>query len=82
MLSRLQNLTELGQAAPGLSTAGIEERLEAIADAQLMMTSMRAAHSATLDALRAAATASELERVASLTTALGLAELLRQAAQA
>lgn len=78
VLGRLQSLTDLAAVAPTLTADEKERRLSAIHDAQPTMSTMRDAGA--VEALRAAAPAEELRRLAQATTAPGLASLLRLAA--
>lgn len=88
VLARLRALAELAEVAPRLDT---EERLARLALIRESTTTLTGSRSHELSAqtgrtvieegLRAAAPASELERLAGLTTAPGLAALLRAAAR-
>lgn len=75
VLGRLQSLTDLAAVAPTLTADEKERRLSAVHDAQPTMSTMRDAGA--VEALRAAAPAEELRRLAQATTAPGLASLLR-----
>lgn len=81
VLARLHALNELAAEADRLPKSQIADRLEAIKDtAPTISSTLRSADAEIVIRLRRAAPAEELHRLASLTTAPDLAELLSKAA--
>lgn len=82
VLHRLQALADLAEDADAIDADELGVRIGAIREEHATISGRRATSAAVVEALRAAGPAHELRRVADLTDAPALAELLRAAAEA